>query len=559
MDDLTKTQRDAVEQLQTLTNGSDADVAIEILKSAGWDVQVAAEMIFDGPSAGQSSAPGPSRPPIEQFELDDSEQGQILPRGTPTFVTPRQSTIWTILSFPFNLLSNMLRFIFGILRIPFPRLNFTGSLSTYRPPSGPSFGQVDPRTAADRWVRALEEETGAICATGAASGVSANGNSTGSSTLTHRHAEDDGRKSLPDFVRSSYEQALKLCEREARIGCIVLVSDEHDDVPEFKRVTLTDPRLLQLLFDNDFVVWGGDVRDKDAWMAAQKLETTTYPFVAFVALQPQRGASRSSSTTGNMTVLSRHQGPATPDAGPTSASKLVAHLETQLLPRVKPFLDRVRATLREREHERDLRRMQEEAFEVAARKDRERIERRIEEERRQQREQQEREQKEREEREKKASEELEKARWQEKRGAWRRWARRALVPPEAKKGGIRVTVRMPDGSRRIRILSPEDSLTGLYAFVDSQFLPSSQSPTDDPTDVPQGFEPGDPGIQSQIRAVGGADSWWGFELFFAYPRKELPWAPNTKLRDIPQMNGGAQLVVERRPADAGDDGSDSDS
>jgi FAS-associated factor 2 len=130
----------------------------------------------------------------------------------------------------------MLRFIFNILRIPFPRLNFSGALSTYRPSTGPST-HADPRSAADRWIRALEEETGAICikSAGTASGVNVNGNGAGPSSLTHRGGENDGNKTLPDFIRSSYEQALKLCEREARIACAILVSDEHDDVAEFKR------------------------------------------------------------------------------------------------------------------------------------------------------------------------------------------------------------------------------------------------------------------------------------------------------------------------------------
>jgi FAS-associated factor 2 len=290
--------------------------------------------------------------------------------------------------------------------------------------------------------------------------------------------------------------------------------------------------------------------------AAQKLEVTTYPSVAFIALQPQRGSLQSSSATGSMTVLSRHQGPS---SGPTSASTLVAHLETQLLPRVQPFLDRVRATIQEREHERALRRMQEEAFEAAARKDKQRIEQRMEEDRRQQREQQEREQRENEERVRKTREESEKAQWEERRGAWRRWARSALVPPESKKGGIRVTVRMPDGSRRIRILSPSDSLTGLYAFVDSQFVPPTLLPADDPVEVPGGFEAGEAGISSQIERLGSADEWWGFGLVFAYPRKELAWAPGARLGDMPQMSGGAQLVVEKRPAEAISEGSDSDS
>ena len=37
---LTPTQRDALAQLQALTNGGDAEVAIGVLSSVDWDVQV---------------------------------------------------------------------------------------------------------------------------------------------------------------------------------------------------------------------------------------------------------------------------------------------------------------------------------------------------------------------------------------------------------------------------------------------------------------------------------------------------------------------------------------
>ena len=31
------------------------------------------------------------------------------------------------------------------------------------------------------------------------------------------------------------------------------------------RHTLTDPTLVELLHKHEFVVWGGDVRERDAW------------------------------------------------------------------------------------------------------------------------------------------------------------------------------------------------------------------------------------------------------------------------------------------------------
>jgi len=106
----------------------------------------------------------------------------------------------------------------------------------FRPPS---------RGGPDRWLRELEEETGAISIGrlklphGTTSSINTE---PGQSSLTSRRQNgqtEDGRKLLPDFTISTYEEMLKLCQREIKIGCVILVSEEHDDVPEFKRYMST--------------------------------------------------------------------------------------------------------------------------------------------------------------------------------------------------------------------------------------------------------------------------------------------------------------------------------
>lgn len=104
----------------------------------------------------------------------------------------------------------------------------------------------------DRWLRELEEETGAISIgrlkqqqpRGTTSSFNTTTSEPGqsSSSLTSRRTNgqiDDGRKLLPDFTISTYEEMLKLCQREMKIGCVILVSEEHDDVLEFKRYIYT--------------------------------------------------------------------------------------------------------------------------------------------------------------------------------------------------------------------------------------------------------------------------------------------------------------------------------
>lgn len=128
---------------------------------------------------------------------------------------------------------------------------------------------------------------------------------------------------------------------------------------------MTDSTFIRTLYENE------------VYVAAEKLQATTYPFVTFIALQPRRrpGSAASSfassrSTSPSLTVLSRHQGKGVSATTPTSAPTLVAHLEQRLLPRVQPLLGRIAAAAQcEREHERHLRDEQDRAFQDTARRD----------------------------------------------------------------------------------------------------------------------------------------------------------------------------------------------
>ncbi len=135
------------------------------------------------------------------MEIDDSNVQHV----TPSSSGPSHSLlslIGRLFAFPLVTTFNILAYIIRLLRIPIPRLNlnlnwnFFSSLWTPR-------RRDNPGVAAERWVRELEAEVG-------------------------------GRR-LPEFYLGSYEDALSVARRELRIMCVVLVSEEHDDVPAFKR------------------------------------------------------------------------------------------------------------------------------------------------------------------------------------------------------------------------------------------------------------------------------------------------------------------------------------
>ncbi|EAU86775.1 hypothetical protein CC1G_09900 [Coprinopsis cinerea okayama7 len=578
MDGLSESQQAAVIQLRELTNGGDDEVAIGVLRSVNWDVGRAADLVFGGTGVGQAPPAPNSDTERHAFTVDDSEQGFTYDHQSSSLSTATRP-ILTILSFPFTLLSSIFRFIFNVLRIPFPSLGRFVGLTFYSPLNRNASRRGHGSGGPDRWIRELEEETGAICigrlkaSKGVSSGRDNDRGEAGpsgpsSSTLSSRAAAsggdgifEDGRLVLPDFVGGTYEGALKTCQREYRVGCIILVSEEHDDVAEFKRSTLTDQTFVKTLHDNNVLVWGGDVRDREAWSASEKLQATTYPFVAFVALQPRRtvgNSSSSRSTPPSLTVLSRHQGPSTPSrnaTGPTSAQTLTAHLTTQVLPRVTPYLAGLRSAQLEIERARQLREEQDRAFQDSARRDTERIQRLMrEEEERKREEQRLLEVKQREEKERKRAEE-ERIKKEEERMEWRRWTRKALRDREAITDGkpLRLAIRLPNGTRTVSQFTSRDTLTTLYATVDAQLVPSHLSPDDDPASPPSPSNPGsslEETLESLIPSYSAStsttstQSYFNFLLASSYPRTELPWSPSTPLSSVPELKGGGQLVVE---------------
>ncbi|RXW15804.1 hypothetical protein EST38_g10054 [Candolleomyces aberdarensis] len=332
--------------------------------------------------------------------------------------------------------------------------------------------------------------------------------------------------------------------------------EEQEENDQQQGSTLTDLNFVRTLHNNDIVVWGGDVRDKEAWSAAEKLQATTYPFVAFLALQPRRNiGSRSSSSSSSsqppsLTVLSRHQGPST-SSGPTSAQALVAHIETQVIPRVSSYLNRLKSIQRERELERQLREDQDRAFADAARRDKERIQAKmLEAQRAAEAERQQELERARELKRQQLAAELQKQK-EELRMYWRRWTRRHLTgtPSEAASKGVRFAIRLPNGERVVHQFSLTDDLTALYAFVDSKLIPSDLSASEDPLYAPSSASssasPSEV-LQSYIvlNHANPTTEYWGFVVATSFPRVEIPWKEGTELSSVQHLKGGNQLVVE---------------
>ncbi|QRW20702.1 UBX (ubiquitin regulatory X) domain protein [Rhizoctonia solani] len=535
---LNEDQQRALVQVQEVTGAANPQREIAELRKANWDVQTALQAIFDEsatvPMPGGSHG---SNSRIEQMELDDSLQRGSTRRAPASAYasTPQPGlNLFRALAYPFSLTLSLFTFVLRIvgfplrvIGVPLPRLphiSLIGALAFFNRARRPGGDIDDPRAAALRWVRQLEEETGAVSigrVRELEKGAEIEGETKGKETLSSGI--------LPNFFIGSYEEALRAAQRELRILCVIIVSEEHDDVAPFKRNVLANEEVVNALTEHNFIVWGGDIRDQEAYQASLKLAATTYPFVAFVSLLPPPSTrSSSTSTASQLSVVSR--------LNPLSPAAFVTHISHTVIPRAQPFLQRLRAAEQQRVHERQLREEQDRAFEESMRRDGERIRAARERER---------------EAEERAAQEAERERLKQEdekrrehhrrdREMWRRWARKNLVPDEPAQG-VRVTVRIPSGQRRMRVFPASAPVKAIYAFVETLSIPPDQSPADDPVSPPEGYE-----------------HEWGFELATTFPRVLVPCEEETAVGDVEVLRGGVVLVVEKSTDEDGENDEDED-
>ncbi|WVF65443.1 hypothetical protein IAT40_000171 [Kwoniella sp. CBS 6097] len=547
---LTPTQRDALEQLWAVT-ASETPAARErderLLSENGWNVQATVEQIFSmGASepAPPSSQPtsdqglgqgsGPSRlqvdDPLSSSSYSSSSAGASR-RLSASSRSPRSPGgtagvglgLWGIISWPVSLVLSIVGGVWYFFIRNFVPLSFLPRLPAFLlPPPSPasrttprpglgSGAAQDPTTACLRFIRELELFT--RCSTSAGT--------------------------LPEFYIGPYREFVQSLRTEGKLGLIVLVSGEHEDDEEFKRDVLADPELVRTFKEKEVVIWAADISSREGYQASQTLLTTTYPSLTFLSLLPVPNSS-----TPKLTILSNLSGP---PSTTTSVTSIIQSLTTSILPRVTPFLNRLKRERLSLEEARHLRAEQDRAFKEAERRDREKMDQQ------RKKEEMERLRKERAERELR-----EKETYEQNRKIWRRYARKHLLPKtEASNSAtgdgknVKIALRTPFSSERhlrsFNLAPPNNSSTmPLFIYVETLLIPSADTPATDPDQPPEGFEPK-----------------WDFQLVTTYPKKviEPTDVGGEAYWDIIK-NAGGTLFAEKKAGSnwgAGVGGEDSDS
>ncbi|KAJ5331572.1 hypothetical protein N7476_001355 [Penicillium atrosanguineum] len=492
LDQLSPSERTALDTYTSVT-GQDLPEAIPLLRRSQWNVQIAIAKFFDGEGsdpveeareAMQSPPPRPAR--RTQNLMSDDFVAQLSPVARSADPAPRVDTqpedqpvyrpplILALLFTPFNLVYRLLCSsfrLFGTLFPFLPRLFNATANPALQGARRNTTGRrsLGPKDTAARFIREFEEEYGS--------------------------------PSVP-FLENGYNMALEKAHRDLKFLLVVLISPEHDETSGWVQDTLLAPEVVEFINDpqNNLLVWGGNVRDSEAYQVANSLRCTKFPFVALTVHTPNV-----SSTA--MSVVSRI-------AGTTAPSEFVNRLRTAISTNQEP-LERIRATRAEQQASRSLREEQDSAYERSLAIDRERARQRREAEAARQREEQ---------------EAAERQAAEEKRehdiAQWKLWRAQSISaePGTDVKDAVRVSVRLPSGERIMRRFAPEADIEEIYAVVECYEVLQDEAR---PTDVvePENFK-----------------HTYGFSLVSPMPRTVYGVAEGGSIRD--KIGRGGNLLVE---------------
>ncbi|KAI8972697.1 thioredoxin-like protein [Pilobolus umbonatus] len=446
LDILTEQQRRTLNQYQSITQNEDIEEAVRTLIGHKWNLEAAIQNRYNTTLYDVEDEEGSPSTSL----LGNRASPPIPPRSLHT----RRYRLKNFFMWPFNLVWNVSWSVF----------QFAARLF-YRPAI--TYPRRDPFSDADRFLRDFE------------------------STYGNTH---------PHFFEGGYTQALKAAKTQLKYLIVILQSDEHDDTDHFCRHTLTSPELLEFLHNNEVIIWGGNVRNTEAFQVSNTLQATTYPFLAIISLQS------STNSTAKMTVIDRIE-------GPISATNLIHRLETAFS-RAESTLSQLRRERDQRERERLLREQQESAYRESLRKDQEKEERA------------------RLAKEKKKKEEEARLMALRNRDTYIQYLRYKMSHEMEGDNVTRISFRLGNGDRVIHKFNGDDSLESLYQFV--EIYPYIDDPVEeDVTEPPRDY------VHN-----------YKFTIHSTFPRREYLPDASVKIKDEKELWPSATLIVDVQEDDS---------
>lgn len=254
------------------------------------------------------------------------------------------------------------------------------------------------------------------------------------------------------FVQLSHRDALSVAATETKLMFLYLHAPMHHESEVFCSQVLAAPEVATFINDN-FIAWGGSLRDGDAHALAAEVNPAAYPYVALLDSVSRGGGAAS-------VVMSCE--------GFIDTDGLIGVFEEALAGQTSVLND-ARARRAEANANRRLREEQDAAFAESLARDAARA-REVEDQRRREEEAKEREEEARrveaEERRRREDAERERVRAIESRRVAKASSLRE-EPEEGAEGVSKLAIRLPDGSRAARRFHSSDTISDVYDFVDT--------------------------------------------------------------------------------------------
>lgn len=182
-------------------------------------------MNYEGIGSGSSSSRPGNGAGLNPFNNNSNSNGGLNP-------------IFYLLTLPFSLASSLLSFLLRLLglRSILPYLGLSDNTSSsgrrrrgIKPPRNSIF--CNPKDSARKWITDLEDLVGGKCNPSSLPISNEDHQSIGNQTDRY------DRIRLPPFEKCSYKEAVEAAKSHERgqILCVVLTSEEHEDVEDFKR------------------------------------------------------------------------------------------------------------------------------------------------------------------------------------------------------------------------------------------------------------------------------------------------------------------------------------
>ncbi|XP_028774676.1 plant UBX domain-containing protein 10 [Neltuma alba] len=419
---------DKLAYFQAITGLEDPDLCTEILAAHGWDLELAISTFTSGNSS--TARPDTSAAsPADDDDIDASssvvrvDSLQSMPQSEPS----PPGLAWKLIKLPVSVISGSLGLISGAIGLG---LWAAGGVLSYSlgmiglgsgsPRNDQSSARLLPLSAAASeamdFVAGFEREYGAT---------------------------------RPNFASEGFMDALQRSRNAFKLLFVYLHSPEHPDTPLFCERTLCSEALVAFVNEN-FVSWGGSIRNSEGFKMSNSLKASRFPFCAVVM----------AATNQRIALLQQVEGPKSPE-------EMLTILQ-RVLEESAPVLIAGRHEAEERQNNIRLREEQDAAYRAALEADQARERQRREEQERLEREAAEAEKLRKEEEEAQERAAREAAEKQAALAKLRQQKAQSLgEEPEKGPNVTRVLIRFPNGERKERRFHSNMTIQSLYDYVDS--------------------------------------------------------------------------------------------